>query len=421
MKKTISLLVLIVILVVSFSQILFAVSKNELNAQNSNLNNKISETEDEIDEINGQISSSMQEVQKLDAQINDYQQAISELDRQIGDLTTKITETENTINEKQKELEEKQDLLNRRLVKLYESGNTSYIELLLSSADLSDFISKYYLISELATYDTELIESIRKAKQVLEDSKIQLQNNKTAVETAKAEQVKKRNELASAKKEKETKVASLSAEEKELEKSLEDFEAEKSRIQNQLAEIARKEEEERKKAAESQGKTYTTNTGSGSSYGYIFPVAGLSKANIRTKAYPSYPGHTGVDVNINVSGKKVVAVKAGTVVTSMGTPGSIIWYNSDGSRGGAYSHYGEYVIINHHDGTMTLYGHMLPGSRTVSKGQEVSQGQVIGTVGNTGNVLPRPSSSNPSAGTHLHFEVRTGIYSKAVNPLPYLP
>ena len=105
------------------------------------------------------------------------------------------------------------------------------------------------------------------------------------------------------------------------------------------------------------------------------------------------------DVNINVKGKNVVAVKDGTVVKSLALK------RSDGS----YRSYGEYIVINHHDGTMTLYAHMLEGSRKVSKGDNVVQGQVIGTVGNTGK----------STGTHLHFEVL--IKGSPVNPIPYLP
>ena len=57
---------------------------------------------------------------------------------------------------------------------------------------------------------------------------------------------------------------------------------------------------------------------------------------------------------------------------------------------------------------MTLYAHMLAGSRRVIRGQSVAQGQVIGTVGSTGN----------STGPHLHFEVR--VKGRCVNPLPYL-
>ena len=104
-------------------------------------------------------------------------------------------------------------------------------------------------------------------------------------------------------------------------------------------------------------------------------------------------------VNINVVGKTVVAVKSGTVVTSTALK----------NPNGTYRSYGEYIIIDQHDGTMTLYAHMYSGSRMVSPGQSVSQGQQIGKVGSTGN----------STGNHLHFEVR--INGKPVNPTPYLP
>ena len=68
---------------------------------------------------------------------------------------------------------------------------------------------------------------------------------------------------------------------------------------------------------------------------------------------------------------------------------------------------------------MTLYAHGKAGSRRVVEGQKVSQGQVLMTVGNTGNVSPKPTASKPNAGTHLHFEVL--INGRPVNPMPYLP
>ena len=113
------------------------------------------------------------------------------------------------------------------------------------------------------------------------------------------------------------------------------------------------------------GKKY--NYSSPSEFGYIFPVQGCSKSNINKLVYPSYAGHTGVDVNINVKGKNVVTVKDGTVVKSLALK------RSDGS----YRSYGEYIVINHHDGTMTLYAHMLEGSRKVFEGNKVSKEQVI--------------------------------------------
>ena len=68
--------------------------------------------------------------------------------------------------------------------------------------------------------------------------------------------------------------------------------------------------------------------------------------------------------------------------------------------------YGNYTCIQHSGNLSTCYGHQ---SRIgVSVGQSVSQGQVIGAVGNTGN----------STGPHLHFEVRVG--GSPVNPVGYL-
>ena len=78
--------------------------------------------------------------------------------------------------------------------------------------------------------------------------------------------------------------------------------------------------------------------------------------------------------------------------------------NADGS----FRSYGEYIVINHGNGIMTLYAHGLEGSRLVSVGDTVTQGQQIMRVGSTGN----------STGPHLHFEVRQN--GTPVNPVPFL-
>lgn len=135
-----------------------------------------------------------------------------------------------------------------------------------------------------------------------------------------------------------------------------------------------------------------------SSSGFIFPVAGCSIKDVGNRRYPSYRGHTGIDINsARAKQSSVVAAKSGKVIVS----------EAKVSHGRYYS-YGEYVVIQHGDGKQTLYAHMRPGSRTVSVGDIVKQGQVIGRVGSTGN----------STGAHLHFEVK--INGRAVNPFNYL-
>jgi murein DD-endopeptidase MepM/ murein hydrolase activator NlpD len=109
---------------------------------------------------------------------------------------------------------------------------------------------------------------------------------------------------------------------------------------------------------------------------------------------PSFGGfphfHTGVDVAAP-QGTPILAADDGVVaLVGSGTTG-----------------YGNYVVIAHAGGVTTLYGHLL--AAVVKQGDQVTQGQVIGLEGSTGN----------STGPHVHFEVR--INNQPVDPLPYLP
>ena len=385
--------VISVIILIQFSTITLATSKSQLKSQQSTLNSKIKETQENLQEIKSEKSAAMKEVEELIAQISEFESEIDELNNQIDGINSKINEAQSNLDKAIEEYDEQENLLNDRLVLMYENGETSYLDFMLSSKGLTDFISNYYLVSELTQYDSELLEQIQAKKQSIEEQKVNLENSKKELDTTKASKEQKQTQVKNAKASKDAVVAKLSSEEKSTQQALEEFEKDKRAITSELSKIAAQEAA----AAASRGSSYTPSAPSSS--GYIFPVAGCSKSNIANKSYPSYRGHTGVDVNIGVVGKTVVAVKSGTVAISTALTNS----------SGGYRSYGEYVVINHHDGTMTLYAHMLAGSRRVSAGQSVSQGQAIGTVGSTGN----------STGTHLHFEVR--VNGSPVNPIPYLP
>lgn len=109
--------------------------------------------------------------------------------------------------------------------------------------------------------------------------------------------------------------------------------------------------------------------------------------------------HTGLDFRAG-SGTPIKAVKSGTVLHA-------------GYGGNAGSWAGNYVAIKHGDGKVTLYAHM--SSHSVSPGQRVGAGQVIGHVGATGRAF----------GAHLHFELypvgaQYGNVYSAINPQPWL-
>lgn len=392
MRKRIIFVILIIISILGTNvAITLAATKTELQKEQNEINNKIEETEKQIEQVEEEMSETMQQIQALNSQISEYETQINELDGQIEELEGSIEKTQKELNEAEKKYNEQEEALQARIVAQYEAGETTYLDVILGGGSLWDMISNWQIASEIAEMDNRLLEQIEENKIQIEEAKKTLETNKEQVEAIKTNKEKTAKTLKDSQAVKEEYVSELSESERTLQAELDQFEKDKQAIQNELAELARKEA--------ASGNSTTIITGNPSSSGYIFPVAGLTRYNINNRNYPSYPGHTGVDVNINVVGKSVVAVKSGTVAIS-----TALRY-SDGS----YRSYGEYVVINHHDGTMTLYAHMLSGSRRVSAGQSVSQGQVLGIVGSTGK----------STGTHLHFEVR--VNGRAVNPLPYLP
>ncbi len=375
----ISLIFMILISSISFS---YAATSKELRRQQSQIDNQIKEKNSEIAGVKSKMTTTLNQINELNSEISGYENEITSLQEQISNLNTQISQKEANIKEQQEKYDEQNELLEKRLVALYESGTTSYLDMLLSSEGLADFISKYYLIEQLAEADQELLQKIDNTKKQIENEKISLETAKKEIENSKLAVNNKKNSLQSSVNQKNSLVSNLSEEEKKLQEELEEFEKDKRDIQNQLAALA----------AKSSGKAVAP-----SAAGYISPLSGRTKSNITT-GYYGYSGHTGVDFACP-AGTTVKAVKSGKVVISK----ALVRSN------GTYKSYGEYVVIDHNDGTMTLYAHMLPNSRTVSVGQQVSQGQAIGQVGSTGN----------STGNHLHFEVRIG--GRPTNPTPYLP
>ena len=390
MKKIIYISLIIVILI-SVNLTVYATSVNQLNSQ-------INEAEGELSQVQKEKSAALKEVEKLTNQIAELEDQITELDFKIDTLNIEIDNKQKDIEAKQKEYEERQVLLNKRLVAVYTSGKTTYLDVLLSSSSLTDFISNYYLIEQLSDADANLLNQINNLKTQIETEKAELEANKVEIEESKSTIEINKNTLEVAKNEKSSKVASLNAEEKKIQAEIDEFESDKRAI---LAEAAN----DAKVAYSANSSNYVTNTasiGSASNSGFICPIAGRSRSDI-TCGFYGYSGHGGADFARNskgaVEGLPVLAAKAGVVTTSMAKK------NSKGN----YTSYGEYIKINHQDGTSTLYAHMQPGSRTVSVGEYVSQGQQIGNVGRTGHVT----------GPHLHFEII--VSGVRVDPARYLP
>lgn len=369
----------------------FAATKSELEQQRKANEKEINDTKTQQQNILNQMSGIQKEVEALNMQISSYANEITDLDNNIASIAKNIEDKEKELDKAQKDLEEKQRLLEKKLVASYKAGDTSYLDFLLSSDDLTDFLANYYLVEKLAEADNKLIDTIKQTKVTIEEAKVALEDSKKQLEEVRETQANKKAALDVAKREKTDKMASLSDEERALEKAIEEMQAEDANINAAIKKI---EEEEKKNG----NKKPSVNPG-----GYIWPLPS-AYCTITTGMWYSKDGmfggryHGAVDFGTGgIYGQPVYAVKDGTVATAMNKTDS----------------YGTHVIIDHHDGTCTIYGHGIRGSLMVSQGQEVKQGQTIMKVGNTGN----------SFGAHLHFEVRVAPYrwENRVDPRNYLP
>ena len=403
---------IITIFVLQFNVMVYADEITDLQNQQASNEEKLKDAENQKEQVTQEKSEALKQVEAIENEIADYENQINELDTKITDLNNQITEAENQINQKQKDYDSQQELLEKRLVATYEAGETSFLDVLLSSKSLTDLISNYYMISEIAEADMNLMESIENEKQEIEDAKTTLEQSKQELDTSKAEKESKSVQLQSAKAEKNTYVAQLSSEEQEIQEQIDEItEANKAldeEIKQKQAEIERLLAQQRPSSGSSSsgsnsggsGSSGSSSTGGGavSSSGFIYPVPSAYSRITTYMYYSSGQYHGAVDFgSAGINGQPVYAVADGVVHTAKALN---------------YS-YGNYVIIAHYNGLYTLYAHGQSGSIRVSEGQYVSQGQQIMNVGSTGN----------SSGPHLHFEVRTspGLYDNRVNPRDYLP
>ncbi len=409
-KKIIGVFLIFVLLSGCNISLALDAEETKLNNEKNSNNEKIKEVEEEKNKVTEQKNQTVKEVAELDTQINDYESQISELDSQISDANTKIQDTTAKLNQAQKDYDNQQKMLEERVVALYEAGETKYLDVLLSSESVTDFISSYYVISEIAQCDVELLNEIDKKKNEIENAKKELEESKSKLTSARTNKQLVASKLEASKTEKQNKVSQLSQEEQNLQAKIDEIKkdnvaidqaiiAHQAEVKRQLEELKKKQQEQSKKTNTSGSSATSGGATSGtSSSGFIHPVPAAYARVTTTWYYSSGAIHGAVDYGpAGINGQPVYAVADGVVSETHALSTS----------------YGNYVIIAHTNGLYTLYAHGQAGSICVSQGQTVKQGQQIMRVGSTGN----------SSGPHLHFEVRTspGTYNCRKNPLNYLP
>lgn len=420
-------LALVLTLLLVFSTVLLpgaeaAVTKSQINDLKSKATSLASEKaklQTQLDKLSNSKNAAADQKRVLEQKINVLQEEIAVSEQSIAKLSEMISQKEQELAEAQAEEARYYDMFIERVRNMEENGEVSYWSVIFNARDFSDLLDRVSMIQEIVDYDNEVMDQLAQARQAVADAKADLEESKAEQERVRANLASQQSDLQSEKKKVDAVLAQINSDYNSYAHQMEVTEADAQATARQLKqaeatyaaqiEAQRRADEEaaRLRAQQQQAQANATrpnNNGGGTSSnsgnsgatdysgGYIWPVPGYTRISspfgYRNCPYHGRELHGGCDIPA-AYGTPIKAAKSGVVVIST--------YGSS---------YGNYVAIAHGDGSRTMYCHM--SSRAASVGSTVSQGQVIGYVGSTGN--------------HLHLELWTSSSSSSrVNPLNYIP
>lgn len=355
-----------------------AATEAELRAKQASLEKEQATLKSKISALKSSQADAQAQVDEINKLIENLSTQIDTLNSQIAVQNEEIAGIEAEISAKQRNIDESYEKFKQRVRSMYISGDLSGgLELLLCSDDFQDFLSRMTYVEAMAQHDQEIIDALTEDRNGFQAQKAQIEQKKAEIESQKSVLSQKKAELDEQKAEADALLAQIAADKAALQVEQAKIDKEMASARAQLDAIIRN----------------ATANDAGSSYvggAWRWPAPGYTRITSKF-GYRAWSNsyHKGIDIGAP-TGAAIVASNAGTVVTSS--------YDANG--------YGNYVIINHGGGYMTVYGHL--SRKSVSVGQNVSRGQTIGLCGSTGR----------STGPHLHFEIR--VNGTAKNPLNYL-
>ncbi len=366
---------------------------DKLEDQRKDTINKISGIRSELADVKNNIKALQAEkgnlqsyIARLDQEAGALADQIARLAEDIDAKNDEISQTEADLEEAERVADKQYEDMKARIQYLYENGTPSYLELLLTSQSIGDFLNRSTYAAEISRYDRNMLDMYIAQKEEIAATRERLEVEKEELDLM-AEAAREQKEAVDALIQTKTaqiqsyqnQIAAQNAEAADFQEDLEEQEKLLNQIEAQIAAAAL--------ANASDGD------GDGGASGFVWPCPSSRRITSgfgpRSKPMPGASSdHKGIDIGAS-SGAAVLASAAGRVTTA------------------AYSNSaGNYIVISHGNGLSTVYMHC--SALYVSAGQMVSQGQTIAAVGSTGF----------STAPHLHFGViKSGVY---VNPRNYV-
>ena len=358
----------------------------------------LQEAQDEKAQLEKALKEAQGTIEDLKDSKGDIESKVTELNQQLIDISARITDLENQLTAKSEDIQETKDELagakereaqqyadmKVRIQFMYENGQTSYLEALLSSRNISEFLNSADYIAQIQSYDRQKLTEYQDTVESIVNLEAQLEQEYTDLEALKSTVESNKATVAAMMRQKESELADISGDMEDAQSDADYYAAEIQAQEELIAAIKRAEAE--KAAAGVEEHPYT-----GGAFRWPCPSSTRVTSDYGTRVSPmsgASSNHKGIDIGAS-AGADIIAAADGTVTAAS--------YSSAA---------GNYVMIDHGGGLYTVYMHA--SSLLVSPGQTVSAGDVIAKVGSTGI----------STGSHLHFGV--SLNGSYVSPWSYL-
>ena len=310
------------------------------------------------------------------------EQTLSENKAQYQSAQEELASLEKRLEKLTYDFQELQNATNKRIVQIFKTKRKSYVEFLLSSNNVNNFLDRLYFENIVMKQDKENIRQMQQQTRKIVEVKRQIEMQKRYLASSIKSIDREQKNIQDAISQNEKMIYKLKTDRATWEKAERDL----ARQSRAIADMINKETVRSEK---SQQKITVSG-------GFIRPVGGPVTSPYGWRVHPIFKRkiyHSGVDLGMPMN-SPVKAANSGKVIF-------VGWYGG----------YGKVVIIDHGriNGvpTTTLYAHL--NSYRVGVGAKVAKGQVIANVGTTGY----------STGPHLHFEVRQN--GQPTNPFNFIP
>ncbi len=355
------------------------------------------ELEDQIKEEKQELDSRFTREEQLKHELSSLDRQLREIHSELGELNINISITEENIEktsselmQAQENLELHEELLLTRLRVMYERGAVNYIEVLLDAVSFSDFLTRFFNLRIIAQNDLFLLEKVEEERDTIVSKKEELQQNMNSLQGMRRQVSVKKEEKETTRSDRSLVLGDLQEAIQMSQQAIEDLEKDAAELSKEIEKIL----EERARQREEEGGSSSGYEGDRPEGKLAWPVDGKCYVSspYGTRSDPftgSSAFHGGIDIATYGQHNKIFAAEDGKVMFARYSSG-----------------YGNYIMIDHGGGLMTLYAHL--HKMHVSGGDIVTRGQTIGLAGTTGR----------STGIHLHFEVWEN--EDRVNPNNYL-